>query len=206
MCLFKFLHKFFLNSTVKNYENRSTFTEVIAKIKAAHFFETRCRYRVHASASHIHRYVAICRPLIIVDNGNSYGKFALNGTQQSAHLRQRLSNHARSLLQVGVAVNLLKQSSLSWMLSYTTNQRSVHCSGIHSTKRYSGTQNLPGAQANGKILQSVAYICRNWSNPLNQTHKFFSTKNLAPNTALLQSGIISAFADGRRSKLFYEAL
>jgi len=39
-----FLHRSFLNLTVKkNYENWSTFVEVVIKIKVARFFETRCR-------------------------------------------------------------------------------------------------------------------------------------------------------------------
>ena len=38
-----FSRRSFLNLKVKKYEIWSTFAEVIAKIKVAHFFETRCR-------------------------------------------------------------------------------------------------------------------------------------------------------------------
>jgi len=37
-----FLHRSFLNLTVKKYENWSTFADVIVKVKVAHSFETRC--------------------------------------------------------------------------------------------------------------------------------------------------------------------
>ena len=83
-----------------------------------------------------------------------------------------------------------------WHCNLCTRRKGLQGS-ILSTKRYRGTHNLPGVQASGKVFQSVYTHCRNWSNPLSQTQKFFSTINPAEaetsaNTALLQSGIISA--------------
>jgi len=45
---YNFLHKYFLNLTVKKYANWSTFAEVIVKIKMSYFF---LRHGVHSVAA-----------------------------------------------------------------------------------------------------------------------------------------------------------